>query len=76
MASKYRRLYLGRKNNSAYPDDCPYQLGTRKKDWNKEEGFSCSLLAEFCPEEFEAVTGVVLEPGKVRRIDIEIKFLD
>lgn len=77
---KLKRLYIGKKDN----DNLHYELGTKKKYWYPRYGFGtttnscvdCGYLVSFCPELFEAVTGIKLEPGEVRRVKIHMELLD
>lgn len=69
---KPMRLYLGRTSlpGSGFSN---YQIGTRRKDWDDDEGFTHSFIASFCGDDFEKVTGVRLEEGEVVRVRIEVQ---
>ena len=66
------RLYLGRTamQGSGFSN---YQIGSRRKDWEDEEGFTHSFIASFCGGDFERVTGIRLEPREVVRVRIEVQ---
>lgn len=74
---RYRRLYVGK----TLRDDEEYELGYRKGAWGgPEDGFDCEehpgWIASFCAEQFEAVTGIKLKPGEVRKVRIHVELLD
>lgn len=50
-----------------------YQIGTRRKDWKPDDGFTGSFITSFCGHEFERVTGVRLERGEVMRVRISVE---
>ena len=58
-----KKLFLGRDIWGLY------ELGTVKKGWNPHEGFPVSnWVKSFCVAEFEAITGIKLKPGEIRRV--------
>ena len=65
------KLWLGRTTTGEHTFS-NYQIATRKKDWNPEDGFDASFITSFCGDEFEKVTGVRLELGEVVKVSIVI----
>ncbi len=71
----YKRLYIGRTLTSI--DMCPYELGTTKSKWDSADGFQAGAhLGHYCVDTFERITGLVLEPGEIRRVRIVVEDLD
>lgn len=68
---KPMKLWLGR-TSIVGEGFCNYQIGTRRKDWNSDGGFTDSFITSFCGGEFERVTGVRLDHGEVLKVSIVI----
>lgn len=64
-------LYLGR------TERWTYQLGTRLETWDTKFGWTGGIenyIISFCKETFERLTGIMLEPGEIRKVE-EIRFV-
>lgn len=62
-------LYLGRTEHRTY------QLGTCLETWDPVGGWSDGgYITSFCKTEFERLTGIMLEPGEIRKVT-EIRFV-
>lgn len=66
------KLWLGRTMGDGF---CNYQIGTRKKEFSPEDGFTDSFITSFCGAEFERVTGARLELGEVVKVRIEVDLI-
>jgi len=68
QVKKLKRVYLGRRVGAGY------EIGSRLKAFSELYGFHQKyLLQGFCTDNFERVTGIHLEPGKVQRVEITVR---
>lgn len=75
--SKAKKVWLAR---DEFNQDAFYELWTTKPRQNRNgefyaDGKRCFLIEDFCPEEFERITGFSLKPGECKRVTIEIKIV-
>lgn len=68
-----RRVWLGRPAEDYYRDSI--ELSDVKSGWSESVGFD-DPVAEFCVGDFTRVTGILLEPGELRRVRIHVEVLD
>lgn len=67
------KMFLGLRRDDFDGGKGVYELGTIKKEWDKESGFAEGYLTGMCSADFEAITGIALAIGQVRRVNC-IKF--
>lgn len=67
---KPRAVWLGRRADW----DGDYEIGSKASVWEKHAGFvRGKFLADFCPKDFERITGIRLEPGESVKVRIVVE---
>ena len=71
--TKPKKIWVSRDDNYHSKYDLWTTRPKKYRDFFLPSGDRSRILRNFCPEEFEGITGTELEPGECKRFEIHLK---